>query len=129
MSTTLVEAGTLKPGKYVVFDDKACIVKSIQISKPGKHGGTKCRIEAVSIKDGQKTIKIIPSHDNVDVPMIEKETAQVVSVAGDKATVMDMKTYETFDLEIPEELKGQVKEGMQIMYWIMLDERIMKQTK
>jgi len=39
---------------------------------------------------------------------IEKKTAQVLSIQGNTANVMDSETYETFDLEIPEELKGQV---------------------
>jgi len=129
MSTTLTNAGSLREGKYVVFDGQACIVRSIQISKPGKHGGTKCRIEVVSIKTGGKTIKIMPSGDNVEVPIIEKEVAQVMSVSGTTATVMDMKTYETFELEIPKELQGQVKEGIQIGYWLMLGEKVMKQVK
>ena len=43
--------------------------------------------------------------------------------------VMDMETYETFDLTIPEELKGQIKEGIQIVYWIVMDTKLMKQIK
>ena len=41
---------------------------------------------------------------------------------------MDLKTFETFDLEIPEELKGDVKEGVNIIYWIILNDKVMKQV-
>ena len=129
MTTTLAQATSLKPGKYVIFDGKACIVRTVQTSKPGKHGSTKCRVEAVSIMDDQKMIKIIPGHDNVEVPVIGKEIAQVLSIANDTATVMDMKTYETFELSIPEELKKEIKEGVQVLYWTMLGQKIMKQVK
>ena len=36
---------------------------------------------------------------------------------------------ETFDLKIPEELKGQVAEGSNVMYWIILNDKVMKQVK
>lgn len=127
--TTLAIATSLKPGKYVIFDGKACVVRSVQVSRPGKHGHAKCRVEAVSVVDDQKIIKIIPGHDNVEVPLIEKEVAQVLSINNDVANVMDMKTYETFDLNIPDELKKEVKEGSQVLYWKMLGQKVMKQVK
>jgi len=128
-NTVQVDAGSLKPGRYVVFDGEACVVKSIQTSRPGKHGHAKCRIEAVTLKDSRKIIKVMPGHDKVASPIIDKKTAQILSVNGDTANVMDMETYETFDLKIPEELQGQVVEGAQVLYWVMLGEKIMKQVK
>ena len=127
--TTIAVATSLKPGRYVIFDGKACVVRSVQTSKPGKHGHTKCRVEAVSVVDDQKIIKVIPGHDNVEVPIIEKEVAQVLSIKGEIANVMDLKTYETFDLSIPDELKKEVKEGSQVLYWQMMGQRVMKQVK
>jgi translation initiation factor 5A len=120
-------AGTLKTGSYVLFDNIPCVVKSIQISKTGKHGHAKCRIEAIGIINKQKIIKIMPASDKVDVPIIEKKSAQVLSISGDTANIMDMETYETFDLKIPEDLE--VREGSQIIYWIIMDEKIIKQVK
>lgn len=129
MATKPISVGSLKPGRYVVIDGAACVVKSIQSSRPGKHGHAKSRIEAVGVIDGVKRIIIKPGHDNMDSPIIEKETAQILSVSGDMANVMDIKTYETFDLKIPEELKDKVKEGMQVVYWIILGEKVMQQAK
>lgn len=122
-------AGSLKTGSYIVMSGAACVVKSIQTSRPGKHGHAKCRIEAVGMVDGVKRIEIFPAHDNVTVPIILKKIAQILSVAGDTANVMDMETYETFDLKIPSDLKEQVKEGVQVNYWIILDDKVMKQVK
>lgn len=128
-NTTQDIATSLKPGRYVVFDGIACEVKSLQISKTGKHGHAKCRVEAVSIKDGRKVIKTMPGHDNVQIPIIEKKNAQVLSVHDNLANIMDMDTYETFDLPIPEEYKEVIKEGTLITYWIVLGDRIIKQVK
>jgi translation initiation factor 5A len=127
MEKKVVTASSLKVGGYVILDGKACKVTDIQVSKTGKHGHAKCRIAAVSLTDNSKIIKVYPGHDKVEVPIIEKETAQVLSISGDKATVMDMKTYETFDLKIPEEMKGEIKDGEQVSYWIILGERVLRQ--
>ena len=123
-----IDAVEAKPGRYVIFDGFACVVKKLEISRPGKHGHAKCRIEAIAIKDGQKIIKLMPGHDKIDSPVIEKKTGQILSITGDKANVMDMESFETFDMVIPEELKAKVKEGTTISYWIVLDERIMQDT-
>ncbi len=127
--TRQVQASGIKEGNYVIFDNIACTVKSVQKSKTGKHGSAKCRIEAIGIIDGRKIIQIVPGGDNVDVPIIEKKSAQVLSLQGDSANVMDMETFETFDIKIPEELKDNVAEGSQIVYWTVLGEKIIKQVK
>ena len=125
MDKKVVSASSLKVGGYVVFDNVACKVTSIDISKTGKHGHAKCRIAAVSLKDGAKKIKVYPGHDKVDVPIIEKESAQVLSIAEKNATVMDMKTYETFDIQIPKGME--IKEGDQVNYWIIMGEKVLQQ--
>jgi len=121
----LVHATGLKVGGYVIFNDKACKVTDILTSRPGKHGHAKVRISAVSLVDGLKIIKLYPGHDKLEVPIIEKESAQILSIQGDMANVMDSKTYETFDLKIPEDLKASSKEGDQISYWIIMGEKVM----
>jgi translation initiation factor 5A len=125
----LVPATSLKKGSYMVIDGVACKVSSTQTSKPGKHGHAKCRIEAIGLIDGQKRIKIYPGHEKIEVPLIEKEVAQVLSVHGDTANVMDIKTYETFDLKIPEELKDKLKEGGQIGYWKILNDKVIQEVR
>ena len=126
MEKKVTNASSLRVGGYVIFDGKACKITDIQISKTGKHGASKCRIAAVSLIDNSKIIKICPGHDKVEVPIIEKEAAQVLSISNDIATVMDVKTYETFDLKIPEELKDKIKEGDQVIYWIILGQKVIR---
>ena len=71
----------------------------------------------------------MPGHDKVEVPIVDKRTAQVLSITGTTANVMDSETYEIFDIEIPPELKARVAEGSNILFWKILDQRIMKQLK
>ncbi len=129
MTTKLVGVNTIKEGSYIVIDGSPCKAVSIQVSRPGKHGHAKMRIEGVGILDGRKKEVVMPGHDNVEVPIIEKKTAQILSVTGTTAQVMDSETFETFDMAIPEELQGQASEGVNILYWIVLDSKVMKQIK
>ncbi|MBW3012728.1 translation initiation factor IF-5A [Candidatus Woesearchaeota archaeon] len=127
--TEVKSVSSIKKGSNIIMDGVACRVTDISVSRPGKHGHAKVRIEAVGILDDKKRQAVMPGHDNVEAPIIEKKNAQVLSIAGDTANVMDMDSYETFDLKIPEELKGEVTEGCVVLYWILLDAKVMKQIK
>ena len=129
MTTKVENVGSLQKGSYIVLEGAACRVVDMQVSRPGKHGHSKVRLTAMGIMDNKKRIVVMPGHDNVEVPIIEKKSAQVLSIHGDVANVMDSESYETFDLTIPEELKGQVTEGANVMYWEILNNRVMKQIK
>ncbi len=126
--TKPVSVGSLKKGNYVIVDGAACVVSDTQVSRPGKHGHAKVRLTAVGIIDGRKRQIVMPGHDHIDVPIIDKRTAQVLSIHGDSVNVMDLETYETFDLKIPGELKDQVVEGCNVLYWVILDDKVMKQV-
>ncbi|MBW3003847.1 translation initiation factor IF-5A [Candidatus Woesearchaeota archaeon] len=124
-----VSVGSLQKGNYVIIDEVACRVTSIQVSRPGKHGHAKVRLEAVGLLDDKKRAVVMPGHDHIDTPIIDKRTAQVLSISGKMVNVMDSETYETFDLEIPEELEGEIVEGANVLYWVILDQRVIKQVK
>ncbi|MDA0524615.1 translation initiation factor IF-5A [Methanococcoides alaskense] len=111
-----VEVKELKEGKYVLADDEPCVIKSIQKSKPGKHGSAKARIEAVGIFDGQKRSIISSVSAKTYVPIVERKSAQVLSISGNIAQLMDMETYTTFELTIADEYKERVAEGKDITY-------------
>ncbi len=129
MTTKVESVGNLQKGSYIVLEGAACRVVDIQVSRPGKHGHSKVRLTAMGIVDDKKRIVVMPGHDNVEVPIIEKKNAQVLSIQGNIANVMDSETYENFDMEIPEELKANVLEGVNVLYWVILDKRVMKQVK
>ena len=125
----IVSVGSLKRGSYVILEGIACRVSNTSTSRPGKHGHAKVRLEAVGLIDGKKREIVMPGHDNIDVPLIDKRNAQILSIHGDTVNVMDMETYETFDMKIPEDLKNEVVEGANILYWVILGQKVMKQIK
>lgn len=120
---------SLKQGNYIVIEGVACRVNKIEISKPGKHGHAKCRIDASSLIDDAKKVIVLPGHEKIDVPIIGKKNAQVLSIKNDVANVMDEDTYETFDLKIPNELKGKIIEGSIVVYWEILNDKVMKEVR
>ncbi len=127
--TKMISANNVQKGSSIILDGAACKVVDVEISKPGKHGHTKVRVSAVGLVDDKKRIVVMPGHDNVEVPIIEKRSAQVLSIAGDKANVMDSENFETFDLKIPDELKGQVVEGVSVLFWTIMNDKVIKQIK
>ncbi len=104
----------IRVNRYIVIDGIPCKVVDIETSSPGKHGSAKMRVTAIGIFDGQKKTLLKPSHDDADVPVIKKKRAQVVSVSGQTAQLMDPETYEVYDLPIPQELAGSVTAGNEV---------------
>ncbi len=117
MDKTTTDVKSLKPGRFVLVDGEPCVINNIQISKPGKHGAAKARVETVGVFDKQKRVFIAPADDKVNVPIIEKRTMQVLSISGNMAQLMDLEDYATHDLEIPQELQGKVTEGSEVLVW------------
>jgi len=117
-----VDVGSLKIGHYVVVDGEPCKIVEYEKSKPGKHGAAKARIVAISVLTGQKKNIISPVDGKVEVPMIDKKTAQVISISGNVLQLMDMESYQTFETDMPEdeELRGKLASGLEVEYWNML---------
>ena len=124
---TMAEIGKLKEGRYIVVNGEPHIITNMQKSAPGKHGHAKYRVEAKNMFTGNKTVIVMTAHAHIEVPNLQKQKANVLSVSGNSAQIMDMETYETFDLEIPDELKKDVESGKTILYWEIMGKRIMKE--
>ena len=120
MAWEQAEVRTLKEGRYMNIEEEPCKIMSISTSKPGKHGEAKARIEAIGIFDGNKRSVVYPVKHKVQVPMIDKRQAQVVSLMGAEVQLMDLETYEMFQLSIPDEFKDSLKPGEEIMYIVAM---------
>ena len=129
MATKVAEIKTLKQGKYLVLDGEASKITSISTSSPGKHGAAKARIEAVGIFDNQKRSLVQPVNAKIDIPIIDKRVGQVLAIMGQEVQLMDLETYETIDLPIPEELKDEITEGREVEYIEALGNMKIMRTK
>ncbi len=124
MVLKVIEATQAKPGTTILIDNEPYSVKSNDISKTGKHGASKCRIEALGIFNEKKKVIAVSGHERFDVPMIEKKRAQVLSVAEKTANVMDLESYETFDIAFMLELKDKLAPEKQVEYWDIEGKRV-----
>ena len=115
---TIVEVRNLKKGRYIIVDDEPCRIIGITTSSPGKHGSAKARIEAVGIFDEKKRSIIKPTGDKIDAPIIDKRSGMVTAFMGDDVQLMDMETYETFEVPTPapEDVEGTLEQGVQVEY-------------
>jgi translation initiation factor 5A len=120
MTLTQAEIRTLKPNRYIVIDGEPCRIRNISISKPGKHGEAKARVEAVGIFDGQKRSLVHPVTHKVRVPLIDKRKAQVLSLGGSEVQLMDLETYETFEVPVPDEHKASLAPGKEVQYLVAM---------
>ncbi len=126
MVLKVVDASELRVGSFVIFDGESYCIKSVDVSKTGKHGAHKCRFEAISVIGDKKKMALYPGTARLEVPMIDKRKAQVLSIVGETVSVMDVDNFENFELAIPEEFKGQVVDGMTIEYWDVEGKKIIK---
>ena len=117
MVIKLINATAAKPGSTILWDGIPCTVRSNEISKTGKHGHAKCRMEVVGIFDNKKRIGVVPGTEKLEVPMVEKRKAQILSVSDRSASVMDLESFETIDLPFQENLREQLTEEKQVEYW------------
>ncbi|WP_048055487.1 translation initiation factor IF-5A [Methanotorris igneus] len=113
--TKQVNLGSLKKGQYIMIDGVPCEIVDISVSKPGKHGGAKARVTAIGIFEPIKKEYVGPTASKVEVPIIDKRKGQVLALMGDLVQIMDLETYETIELPIPEDMEG-LEPGAEVEY-------------
>lgn len=114
MSTTVAEVRNLRKNGYMIMDGEQVKIVDISTSKPGKHGEAKARITGVGIFDDRKRETVHPVKHKVQVPMIDKRSAQVISIQGERVQLMDMADYNMFEVPLPDEFKDKIETGKEI---------------
>ena len=126
MVLKLIDATQAKPGTTILIDGEPYSVKSNDISKTGKHGASKCRIEAIEIFSGKKKVIAVPGDTKFEVPMIDKRKGQVLSINENRASVMDLESFETLDMEVPKEMLAEVTADSTVEYWDIEGRKVIK---
>jgi len=123
LSFKMAKVGELKQGSYAIINDEPSQIVSIQKSKPGKHGSAKFRCTAISIFDGRKQSFVSSTDANIQVPIVDKRSGQVVSMGPVSVQLMDLETYDMMDIAIPtdEEIASKLEAGKDVEYWIIMD--------
>lgn len=132
MSKKPVDAGSLKVGSYVVIDDVPCRVVEIEKSKTGKHGSAKARIVAIGLFDGVKRSIVVPVDQKVEQPVVEKKSAQAIALTPDVIQLMDLSTYEVYEVaknEVEPDLLAKIRAGTEVEVWEVLGYRRIVRVK
>jgi len=126
-----VELGSIKVGSFVMVDNEPCRIVDYSKSKPGKHGAAKARVVAVGVFDGVKRSFVKPVSSQVEVPLIEKRSGQVISLQPSGVQLMDLETFNVFESSYPEDedLKGRLANGVEVEYWHILGRTKIMRTK
>jgi len=123
VSVNYATLGELKKGSYIVIDGEPCRIVEISRAKTGKHGSAKAHVVAIGIFSGQKKTFVAPVDTRVQVPIIEKRLGQILADMGDMLQIMDLETYDTFEVEKPQDdpnLLSKLQPGVTIEYWLIM---------
>jgi translation initiation factor 5A len=123
MSYRIAKVGDLKVGSYAIVNGEPSEIVTLQKSKPGKHGSAKFRCTAVSLFDNRKQSFVSSTDQNIHVPIVDKRRGQVVSKGPGSVQLMDLETYEIFDVALPndEEITDKIEAGKEVEYWKIMD--------
>src|SRR2546427_2335350 len=88
MSWEQAEIRELKVNRYVVIDEEPCRIISIQMSKPGKHGEAKARLEVVGLFDRSEehTSELQSQSNLVCRLLLEKKTNSTTARKRERAS-------------------------------------------
>jgi translation initiation factor 5A len=125
MVLKIINATDAKVGTNIMLEGEPFTVRKMDVSKTGKHGHSKCRIEAQGILTFNKKVFVVPGHDRFDVPLVDKRKGQVLSL-GDNVNVMDLENFETMDIFCPKEIKEELAENSNVEYWDIEGKKIIK---
>ena len=126
MVLKIINATEARVGTNILLEGEPYTIKKMDISKTGKHGHSKCRIEAVGIINNQKKVFVIPGHDRLEVPMIDKRKGQVLSKGENTVSIMDLESFETLDVPCSEEIKSTLEVNSNVEYWDIEGKKIVK---
>lgn len=125
MVAKIIDATEARVGTNLILDGECYTVKKIDISKTGKHGHAKCRVEASHMLTGNKKVLVVPGHDRFEVPIVNKSRGQILSITGNNASIMDLESFETIEIPISEEA-ADAKENDNVEYWDIEGTKVIK---
>jgi len=116
MAREQTEVRELQEGNYVMIDDTPSIITAYSTSKPGKHGSAKARVEGQGVFDGGRKRNFTnPVDAKVWVPIITRKQGQVVSTGSGEMQVMDLETYETFTMRVPDGIDADADDEIEFL--------------
>jgi len=125
------DLSTIKVGSYLIIEGEPCRVVEYDKSKPGKHGSAKARVTGIGIFDSVKRVMVSPVSAMIQIPIVEKKTAQVISLLPDAVQLMDLENFEIFETPMPDDqgIKEKLSSGMEVELWRILGKNKISRVK
>ena len=99
-----IRGGEIKKGMIVYLKDKPCKAGAISISKTGKHGHAKARIEGIDIFTGKKYIDLTPTSHTCYRPRVDQLSYTLADIDDEGVlSLMDDNGEMREDLNLPGE--------------------------
>ncbi|KXA90731.1 hypothetical protein AKJ62_00180 [candidate division MSBL1 archaeon SCGC-AAA259D14] len=114
MGRESIKIKNLEVGDYVIVNEEPCQVTKKSTSSTDKEGKEKIYVEGLF--DGQKRTFVKDMNDEVEAPLMERGCAQILAIIENNAQLIDLESYETFELTIPLDFRGELEEGDEIEY-------------
>ena len=85
----------------------------------------------IGIFDNIKRSIVSPVSSGIEIPLIEKRSAQIISLAPSTMQIMDLENYEISDIDIPEdeEIKNKLDAGKEVEFWRVLGKQKVVRVK
>lgn len=93
-------------GAWIVFNREPYKVKRKDVITAGTHSHSKLKFTLQGLfGQGEKT-NVYAHNDQLDMADLEIKTGQIISVTGNKCQIMEGRTYEIEEAEIPEGIEA-----------------------
>ncbi len=130
MGRRMAKVSELEPGSYVIVNEEPCVVTKKSEASPGNEEEMKKeKVYVEGLFDSQKRTFVKSIDSKVEVPVVESGIAQVMAIIGNSAQLMDMESYETFEVTIPLELRGELEDGDEVEYTQALGRKKIERKK
>ncbi|MEX0920138.1 MAG: translation initiation factor IF-5A [Candidatus Pacearchaeota archaeon] len=126
MVLKIINATEVRTGTSILIEGEPYTVRKMDVSKTGKHGHAKVRVEAIGIINENRKVFVVPGHERFEVPLIDKRKGQVLSVSESTASIMDLESFETLDVNCPEAVKSELEASSNVEYWDIEGQKIIK---
>jgi translation initiation factor 5A len=104
----------LKKGKYIIHENEACVIKSIQYLT--NKNSPVIKLELEGLFSGKHYNSHILTHENIQEANLARKCATIISKRKNEIEIMDVTTFETFKADIDSELLEKAQEGDNVTY-------------
>ena len=112
----MATATELKKGMYFLLNNQLVRVTKKEIVVYGTHSHSKLKIFYTDVKGSGEKFVNMKHEDKIEILDIIRKTGQVISKTDNSVQIMDMQSYETFDVSIDQELLDELNENDEVIF-------------